>query len=105
MMWNDSMNMLKSFSLNRLFSKQPDICPECGAAEKHTLLFRFDEEDDDGGVWMWCSKCHSYTHARAQIPPEWENPEFIDEEQLDDSVDYLESNKEKIDEWMNKYAE
>ncbi|MCR4557105.1 MAG: hypothetical protein K5779_04700 [Saccharofermentans sp.] len=101
-MWEDSKEMLKSFDLNMLEKTYPNICPICGVEEKHVFFYRFDDEDNDGGVWMWCSKCHSYTHAHVVIPSNWKNPDFISEEVLDDSVDYLETNKDKIDEWVNK---
>lgn len=100
-MWEDSREMLKSFNLNLLENRYPDICPECGSADKHILFFRFDDEDVDGGVWMWCSKCHSYTHAHVVVPSAWKNPEFINEDELDTSMDYLEKQKDIIDEWVN----
>lgn len=100
-MWKDSKEMLKSFDLNMLEKNYSDICPKCGSVAKHVYFHKFDEEDNDGGVWMWCSKCYSYTHAHVVIPENWENAEFIDEDMLDDSVDYLKNNKDKIDEWVN----
>ena len=101
MMWEDAREMIKSFNLCMLDKNYPDICPKCGSTEKHVYFQRYDEEDNDGGVWMWCSKCHSYTHAHVIIPPKWKNAPFIDEDMLDDSVDYLELNKDKIDDWVN----
>lgn len=99
-MWEDSRKMLKSFNLNMLKNTYPDICPECGSADKHVMFFRFDK-DNEGGVWMWCSKCHSYTHAHVVVPSSWENPGFISEDKLDSSMDYLETKKTMIDEWVN----
>ena len=101
-MWEDSRKMLKSFDTNMLNRTYPDICPECGSSEKHVFFYRFDEDDSDGGVWMWCSKCHSYTHAHSVVPKIWKNPVFIDEEKLDDTIDYLEANKDKIDKWIEE---
>ena len=101
-MWNESRKMLNSFSLNMLNRVYPEACPDCGSQEKHVFFYRFDEEDNDGGMWMWCSKCHRYTHARVIIPSLWENPNFIDEEKLDDSMNYLEENKDRIDSWITE---
>ena len=100
-MWEESIKMLKSFSLNMLERVYPDTCPECGSNDKHVFFFKFDEEDSNGGMWMWCSKCHSYTHARVVIPSIWKNPDFSDEDELDDSIDYLEENKDNIDAWIS----
>lgn len=100
-MWEDSKEMLKSFDLNMLERTYPDVCPVCGTLEKHIFFHRFDEEDKDGGVWMWCSKCRNYTHAHVEIPTMWKNVPLINEDLLDDSVEYLEENKTKIDEWVN----
>ena len=102
-MWEESRNMLHSFDLNMLDRVYPDNCPDCGAQDKHVFFYKFDEADKDGGVWMWCSKCHSYTHARAVIPPMWRNPDFIDEDKLDSSMDYLEANKARIDSWISDF--
>lgn len=99
-MWNDSMKMLKSFVPDMLENKYPDQCPECGSLDRHVFIYRFDE-DDDGGLWMWCSKCHNYTHAHIVVPVGWRNPDFIDEDRLEDSVEYLEERKHEIDKWVN----
>jgi hypothetical protein len=31
----------------------------------------------------------------------WRNPDFIDEDKLDSSMDYLEANKARIDSWIS----
>ena len=100
-MWTDSKEILKSFNLNMLEKKYPEVCPVCGSPDKHVYFHKFDDEDTDGAVWIWCSKCHSYTHAHAEVPAIWKNPSFIDDDNLDDSVEYLESLKESIDEWVD----
>lgn len=105
MMWEESDKMLKSFDVKMLGKVYPDYCPCCGSSGKHVYFHRFDEDDQDGGVWMWCSKCHSYSHAHAVIPASWENPPFVNEDKLDGSVDYLEMNKELIDDWVNSIQE
>lgn len=100
-MWNDSKEILKSFDINMLEKRYPDVCPVCGSSEKHVYFHKFDDDDNDGAVWIWCSKCHSYTHAHAEVPSKWKNPDFVDDDNLDDSAEYLESLKELIDEWVN----
>lgn len=99
-MWKDSHKLLMGFNTD-LKDRYPVLCPECGMNSLHKFFYRFDEEDENGSVWIWCSACQSYVHANSVLPEGWVNPVFIDAEQLYSVPDYLEENKEDIDLFIN----
>lgn len=79
----------------------PVICPDCGNKEGHIYEHRYEPGKDTGGMWVWCSVCHSYGHSRARLPKWWKNPDFIEFGKLCHQPDYLEENKDYIDKWVN----
>ena len=53
-------------------------------------------------MWVWCSACYHTAHAVYRLPKWWKNSEKISVEELTSLPDYLEKNKDCIDEWVNK---
>ncbi len=96
-MWNENDNILNVLNKNNYDNKFPMICPNCGEAGIHIYYHRFDDSDEYGAGWIWCSKCKSYAHVRCQIPSWWKNLEMVDEELLESTPDYLEGFSEDID--------
>lgn len=81
--------------------KFPIICPVCGKKEAHLYAHRFKEGEDRGGKWAWCSACYNCVHVSAKLPKWWKNPDLIDFNKLAAIPDYLEENKNYVDEWIN----
>ena len=101
-MWNEQDDMMKLLaSVDNREGVFPAICPQCGRSDAHILFHRFADGDDRGSAWVWCSACKSYEHFSYRIPEWWCNPPFIDENSLDSVVDYPESMKCEIDEWVS----
>ena len=55
-------------------------------------MTRFDENDNHGSGWGWCSGCKNYSHYQYLIPDDYKNCPTIDEEELCPEPDYLEEN-------------
>lgn len=102
-MWKDDdkiMNMLDNIEVKE--NKQfPVLCPICGKKEGHLYFHRYENEIA-GGMWTWCSACKHSTHSRFRLPDWWKNLETIDCQKLASLPDYLEKNKDDIDDWVNK---
>lgn len=103
-MWKENdkiINLLNESTL--LSSPYPQKCPECNKESVHVYLHRFDEQDEIGAAWIWCSECHSYSHVRYKIPSVWKNCNSIDEEQLDSIPEYLDQHSKNIDQHVNQF--
>lgn len=99
-MWNNNDKIMELFyQLNDEKNKFPCVCPICNNQAAHIYIHSHNEKH--AGVWMWCSHCESSSHMSINTPNWWENPDFVDEEQLSCEPDYLESLAGKIDEWIN----
>lgn len=68
-------------------------------------MHRFQESSGHGTAWLWCGECGSYSHFSYFVPDWWENPEFIDADELDSFVDYPASHAGEIDAWNSKLLE
>ena len=97
-MWKENDEVLRVLDGDVQENIFPLICPECGKEAVHIYFHRFDEDDEYGAGWVWCSECKSYAHMRYQIPKWWRNLEILDEDLLEDSPEYLERFRERIDE-------
>lgn len=80
----------------------PVKCPVCGKKEGHLYFHRYEKNGIRGGRWTWCSACKCSEHASGWAPQWWDNLETISFERLASMPDYLEENKDCIDEWVNK---
>ncbi len=65
-------------------------CPTCGAS----LRFFFHRSDSGprGGLWIWCADCGRHYHSSCLVPEWWNDIPNIDDEQLEDPPDYLQTN-------------
>lgn len=54
-----------------------------------------------GGLWVWCSECHTFSHSSLYIPSYWENSTLVKKEELCAKPVYLEEIKDTIDDHMN----
>ena len=100
-MWNDSNDKIMEI-MDRLESRDsafPVQCPICGEQAGHLYIHRFDERH--GGIWIWCSNCHAYSHMSGIIPDWWQNMSGIEEDKLEAEPQYLDENNSAIDEWVN----
>lgn len=69
-MWHDDNDdIMKLYNLleeHEIYNPLPAVCPVCGSKSGHIYLHRYDEEHH-GGSWVWCSNCHSYSHASFRV--------------------------------------
>ena len=95
-MWNHSdtkmYEIIHSCTANTKF---PQVCPVCTKATAHLYIHRHDSTH--GGLWIWCSTCHTYEHASYTAPPWWKNPSFVSIYHLTLSPDFLDTVHEEID--------
>lgn len=99
MNWNDEDDRLDEILKDILISgikQYPLRCPIC---EKNSLNLYFLRRGTrkNGGVWVWCSNCHSFTHGTVPIPMWWQNCVEIDAEKLTSLPLYQEENCKKIE--------
>ena len=80
----------------------PAVCPICGEREGHLYFHRYEKGHEAGGMWTWCSACCHSAHCRGRVPEWWINLEEINFEKLTAYPDYLEENKNRIDQWVNR---
>jgi hypothetical protein len=75
-------------------------CPVCGKNKLHRyyqvgrpIAQEIDGEKyvARGGLWEWCSACHSYEHSSALVPDWWKSDLRIDESRLTAIPDALEA--------------
>jgi hypothetical protein len=66
-------------------------CPVCGAVALHRwyqvgkLIERVIEGIEfmaEGGLWEWCSNCHSFEHSHGLVPAWWSCDLEVDEQKL-----------------------
>lgn len=103
-MWQEDddriLNILDNFYNKKI--RFPVICPICGKREGHIYLYKYNENNQRGGLWLWCSACHHCSHSSYLLPLWWNNLQNLDTSKLMSFPDYLEDNKINIDEWVNK---
>lgn len=103
-MWHDEnddiMKLYSIISEGHYDNPLPAICPICGERSGHIYMHRHDE-DNHGGLWLWCSSCHNYSHSSCKVPEWWRNLSSISPMKLHHSPDYLDSQVDKIDHLAN----
>lgn len=100
-MWHDNKQTMKLLNLIMSDEKFPTVCPVCGKETAHMFFYRFKPDESRGGMWLWCSSCHSSSHTLAVVPKWWINLDDICSNRLASLPDYLEENSTLIDEWVN----
>lgn len=102
-MWRDEDRMLDVLKdLENKNEKFPKTCPICNESSAHLFFYRFNENADKGGLWIWCSNCKSFVHASYKVPKWWVNIDGILPEYLSSIPDYLNESCSAIDEWINR---
>lgn len=104
-MWIDDndkiMNILDNVESKNL-AHFPAICPICGKKAAHLYFHKYADDNDKGGMWVWCSSCNHSAHTMFRIPKWWVNLNLIKFEELSSYPDFLEKNKKEIDHWINE---
>ncbi len=99
-MWIDNDKIMVLYDMvNNEKVHFPCVCPICNKTTAHIYIHRHN--DRHSGIWTWCSSCGSYSHMSGETPKWWENPDFIDANQLCSEPEYLEMMSDKIDNWVN----
>ncbi|RYD68525.1 MAG: hypothetical protein EOP83_00675 [Verrucomicrobiaceae bacterium] len=90
----------------QIFSSSQDgidvdgLCPVCHSPTLHHWFDKarpFDEGQEKegfrgrGGLWEWCSSCHSYEHYSGYVPDWWQDVLAVDEDLLTHDPDAIES--------------
>ncbi len=102
-MWNEEDKMMELVEdMEKACILSPTTCPVCGEAHTHYFMHRGEDQRGRGTAWIWCDACESYTHFAYFVPDWWENPDFVDIEQLDSSVEYPHSIEGEIDDWIKR---
>lgn len=76
----------------------PFECPACHANHVHYYIDR--NAGHRGTGWIWCDSCQGCAHFNYLVPDWWEDPSFIDREQLDSTIEYLHHHEKEIDRWV-----
>jgi len=104
-MWHDDnddimklYNLLEEHEIN---DPLPAVCPVCGSKSGHIYLHRYDDEHH-GGSWVWCSNCHSYSHASFKVPEWWRNLSLFTILDLKSVPDNIDKKAIYIDDFVNK---
>ncbi len=104
-MWHDDNDdIMKLYNLleeHEIYNPLPAVCPVCGSQSGHIYLHRYDEEHH-GGSWVWCSNCHSYSHASFRVPEWWRNLSLFSILDLHAVPDNLDQKAQYIDDFVNK---
>ncbi|MBP1967572.1 hypothetical protein [Paenibacillus aceris] len=104
-MWKDSADTIEAIFdciMERKAGGVPLICPVCEKEHAHYYFHKWNEKSNSGGMWIWCSNCKSFSHSTVKVPEWWKNCNEIAIEKLNSIPDYLEENKEKVDNFVNE---
>lgn len=97
-MWKDNddkiLNMYKKFINSYEFDQ---LCPICNTENVHFYMHIHNSISRKGGLWVWCSNCHSYSHCSIIVPKIWKNCVFIESIKLCATPEYLDENKDLVD--------
>lgn len=103
-MWHDDNDdIMKLYDLLKEHGSDPlpAKCPVCGENGGHIYMHRYDEENH-GGMWVWCSSCHNYSHSSCKVPEWWRNKSDISIVNLQASPQYLNTKAESVDSFVNR---
>lgn len=104
-MWNDENdNIMKLYGIleeHDFYSPLPAICPICGTKSGHIYMHRYDEENH-GGLWLWCSSCHCFAHLSCMVPDWWKNLSLFTILDLEAVPENLDKQSVYIDSFVNK---
>lgn len=98
-MWNEGNDTIMIILDNIENTCFPAECPVCQKKTGHIFFYRNRERY--GGMWVWCSNCRNSSHTSGLVPEWWINPDFIDKTKLTAFPEILETDKLRIDKWVN----
>lgn len=102
-MWTDENDDIeKIYKDFDNIKKFPAKCPICEQDAAHLYIHIYDNKTKKGGLWIWCSHCHSFSHGSIQAPVFWDNCSLVELEKLSAVPTYLEEIKESIDTHANQ---
>lgn len=102
-MWKDGNDKIEELYINlKKIKKFPTECPICKKNNAHLYMHIYDEKTRRGGLWIWCSECHSFFHGSIYVPRYWKNCVDIKLENLSAIPTYLDKIKDKIDRHINE---
>ena len=97
-MWKDSNDKIAELYFNlQKIEKFPAECPICKEQGGHIYMHIYDEKTRRGGIWIWCSECHSFFHGSIRVTKYWINYSHNVLEKLSAIPTYLDGIKDKID--------
>lgn len=101
-MWKDDNGKIeelyKEIKKIKIF---PTICPVCKKKDAHIYIHVYNGKTRRGGVWVWCSDCHTFFHGSTVVPDYWDNCTRVEVEKLCAIPNYLDELKEIIDAHVN----
>lgn len=101
-MWKDDNDKIEELCEDiKKIKNLPEVCPMCKKRGVHIYMHVYNRKTRRGGVWGWCSECHTFFHGSTFVPDYWENCTDVEVEKLCAIPAYLEELKEKIDEHVN----
>ena len=104
-MWHDDnddiMKLYNIINVHEFDTPLPAACPVCGIKSGHIYMHRYDEEDH-GGLWVWCSNCHNFSHSSFKVPDWWRNLSLFTIFDLHAVPDNLDEQAKYIDDFVNK---
>lgn len=100
-MWKDENDKIEElyFKLKEI-KKFPTICPVCKINDAHIYMHIYDDKTKRGGLWVWCSKCYSFSHSSIYVPEYWINCPLVENEKLCAMPTYLDEIKDVIDSYV-----
>ncbi|MCR5607986.1 MAG: hypothetical protein K6G26_02860 [Lachnospiraceae bacterium] len=101
-MWKDDKDAIERiYTELKTIKKFPAACPVCNKLSVHVYMHIYDDKTRRGGLWIWCSECHSFYHSYICVPKFWRNCDLIKKEELCAIPDYLEKMSSLIDAHVN----
>lgn len=100
-MWKDDNDKIGELYVNRSREKFPAICPVCKKSDAHMYMHIYDDETRRGGLWIWCSECHIFSHSSIYVAEYWKNCPLVEEEKLYAIPAYLDEMRDIIDAHVN----
>lgn len=99
-MWINNDKIIEIYeNLGNDNKKFPCECTNCYHKSAH--IYMHDHGDKHCGVWVWCSQCGAYSHVSSITPAWWQNPSFIEANELNSVPENLEKQSVEIDNWVN----